>query len=82
VEANVVHRSPILVTRVMEALSSSEKSAFTRATRCNIPENAILHSHEELATKQMWNLDKSSDEQRFISDTYSNWGSSEVLRHS
>jgi hypothetical protein len=63
---NVVPSSPILVTPLKEALSSSETSVLTRNTQHNIPGDGILHSQrrENLKSYEYFNVCVFSPEAR------------------
>jgi hypothetical protein len=45
VSSGMLRRVALVRTDVSEALRSSEPSVLARATRRNIPEDTVLHSH-------------------------------------
>jgi hypothetical protein len=56
VTANNAPSSPILVTLLMEALSSSETSVLTLPTQRNIPEDAVVQSQRNASAKYVYDV--------------------------
>jgi hypothetical protein len=70
VNSNVLPSSPILVTLMMEDLSSSETSVLTRSTLSSIPEDGFTHSHSREILKS---YETSSDGTCVLDDRIQCW---------
>jgi hypothetical protein len=71
-----VPSSPMLVTLMKGALSSSETSVLTRATLRNIPGDAILHSHR---CENLKSYIVSSNVYRILGSHYSSYECCHIL---
>jgi hypothetical protein len=70
VMANIVPSSPILVTLMMEVLSSSEMLVLTRSTQRNIPDDSILRAGDN---KKIYKFENMQYQECRLLECYTTW---------